>query len=321
MVVLLLSSILEHHLPAGAYVDEESAALVSAVVRSHNLLARNVPNSWSDNLLQRLRAKAPGHGQSEVLESMVASLKLARLTLTEGCSSHVAAFARKYFHALVAVWKGHDQPAVRTLVANCIEALVSRSYSCTSEFQNMLKSEILATLQLIFNTKSRSIALQYADDRAADGTDDDSGPHAAGPLFGDRIGFRRRILGTNCAADAQVIALLHSVLSLSAVAYSKYSRTLKSIARKIETLASTVLSLSPVDAMQVTAANLLSSLPHTVEMWGSLMARALNSLENQVRALRTRNMYCGTASLLCEAFCGPHTIRAPACCCCLVLAL
>ncbi len=134
-----LASVCEAYLPLGEPLDDSTVALVTAIIRGHGLLSRSVPSSWPAALLERLRAPA---SSSDSSESLVAALKLLRLTLSEGCPAHVAASGASYFNALLVVWRQHDDLAARTLTLNCLEALLTRLYSCPSNVQGLIKGKV-----------------------------------------------------------------------------------------------------------------------------------------------------------------------------------
>ena len=286
-----LASLCESYLADGHDLDLDTVPVLATLVRSHNLWARAIPPVWATRLLQRVRVPAFRAGlrpeaRQRQLDSLVAALQLVCLTIAESGSEHVAAHARNYFNALAGAWQHHDDVAVRTLAANGLEGLLRRSYSCASDFQNMLKAQVLPKLQMIFGTRSRAVQLRFHQKldyaSGSKSKEEESSSKSAAPLLGHGIGFQRHVLRSGRLGDADVTALLHSVLSLAAAAFSKFSRTLKALAHKAEVLGAVVLTLSPMVALQEAAAALIAALPHTSEMWSSLMARTLNSFELQV---------------------------------------
>ena len=186
-----LAGLCESYLPPGHPLDAGTVAVVAALARSHNLLARNVPPAWSACILARLQHNSASSASAlsavalgRDRTSLVAALQLLRLTLAEACAAHVGACARRYWHALAAAWQAHDDAVVRALVANCMEGLLRRcggsggggggggggdgggggggdGVAGGSDVGNLLRAEVLPKLQLVFATKSRAVQLRY----------------------------------------------------------------------------------------------------------------------------------------------------------------
>ena len=269
--MVTLMSVCEHYLPSGAQINESTVGLVSVFVRSHNLFAHSVPDAWGNALLERIRLLSL---DIEATRSLVAALQLLRLTLAEACASHIASCALKYLNALIACWRQHDNLVVRALVANNLEILLSRTYSCSSDFQSEIRARMLDIIRMLFATRSREFQLRHGPSQVVGSKSQ--------PMYGNSVCFRREVLCTTGVSDPQLTALQHAMLSLTAVAFRKYPRTLKSIGHKIEYLAAQVLSLSPSEGLQEMAAKMVASIPHSPELWGQLMSRVLKSMDLQV---------------------------------------
>ena len=136
-----VSSICENYLASGSLLDDGTASLVSSLLLSHNLLSRDqIPTGWANALVSRVRAIASA---PVAVASVAATLKLMRLTLRKCSTPHVSAHASSYITGLVAAWKQHESCAVRALVANSLDCLLQRTYSCcSSEFPKKLRTEL-----------------------------------------------------------------------------------------------------------------------------------------------------------------------------------